>query len=136
MEEIDNFNEDLVNDVNQYLAANGITFKEDTSNTTISYIPAPVSLKPSVYPKDVYTQIRSYQPVFNGMFEYLLRNMDKVYEILRPVAEQDEFISNLIKLSKSVKETGTKQLGYLGVLRVDYMVTDDNKPKLVEMNTI
>ena len=61
--------------------------------------------------------------------------MGKVYQILKPVAEHDLFVSDLIMISKAVKESGFKQLGYLGVFRNDYMVTDDNQPKLVEMNT-
>ena len=71
MEEIDHFNEDLVNDANQYLATHGIGFKEDGLSSTFSYVPVPVSLRPSELSKDLYMQIRSYQPVFNSMFEFL-----------------------------------------------------------------
>lgn len=34
------------------------------------------------------------------------------------------------------RNTEYTQLGYLGILRTDYMLSEDNQPKLVELNTI
>lgn len=48
----------------------------------------------------------------------------------------DEFILNLVNLSKEVNAHEIKQIGVLGINRVDYMITDQNVPKLVEVNTI
>lgn len=66
-----------------------------------------------------------------------MRDMSKVYDLLNPIAKEDLFISSLIKMSKKVRDQkNIKQTGYLGVLRTDYMITEQNEPKLVELNTI
>ena len=65
-----------------------------------------------------------------------MSNIDKVYEILEPMLEVDPFILSLIEVSKSVRKCNYHQLGYCGILRTDYMISQDNTPKLVEVNTI
>lgn len=136
MEEIINFSSEIVEDSNQYLVSNSIMFKQDMLGSTYSYIPAPVSLKPSPFSKEVYERIRSYQNSVNLMVEKLMNNIDKIYEFLAPISESDEFIANLISIAKNVKRMPYEQIGYLGIMRTDYMITEENEPKLVELNTI
>lgn len=136
MEEVFDYSPELIEDTNQYLVSNGCMFKADKSNTTYQYIPAPVALKPSAYPRDIYESLREKQISFNMLMEVMMQKMDLIYEILGPISQSDPFIASLIETSKAVRETPYHQFGYLGILRMDYMVTQDKQPKLVEMNTI
>ena len=137
MEELYNYESEIIEDAKQYLASNGMLFKQSASKDTYSFVPAPVSLRPSMsISKNVYDELRRNQYYFNLLIEAMMKNIDKIYEILEPIVEVDPFIHSLIEVSKAVKESPYHQLGYMGILRTDYMISKDNTPKLVEMNTI
>mmetsp|Transcript_13006 Transcript_13006/g.14972 ORF Transcript_13006/g.14972 Transcript_13006/m.14972 type:complete len:143 (+) Transcript_13006:203-631(+) len=65
----------------------------------------------------------------------MLKNIDKVYEVLEPLSKTDTFIKSLIDVSKATKGS-FHQFGYLGILRTDYMITPEKQAKLVEINTV
>ncbi|CAI2366756.1 unnamed protein product [Moneuplotes crassus] len=136
MEQHKDFSAEIIEDTCQYLSTNGIMFKEDKLKDTFSYIPAPVALKPSPFSKDVYDKIRTNQSSVNLMMERLMKSISLVHEVLAPLSKIDPFIKNLLDTSIKAKETTYSQLGYLGVLRTDYMVDEEFQPKLVEINTI
>lgn len=72
MQEILDFDQYQIDDANQYLASNSIMFKENMENETISYVPAPVSLRPSPFSREVYETLRSNQTEFNLMLQNLM----------------------------------------------------------------
>lgn len=136
MEEVFDYPKEIIEVANQYLASNGIMFKQDKCSGTYSYIPAPISLTPSPFPRSVYESIRYNQTSVNSVVDILMRNIDKVIALLGPLAKIDPFIASLIKITQEVQKQPYHQIGYLGILRTDYMVTEDKQPKLVELNTI
>ena len=136
MEEIKDFSSEIIEDANQYLSGNSIMFKQDKNKDTYSYNPAPVSLQPSSFSHEVYCKIRENQTIVNSMIEELMKNIELIYEFLEPISKVDPFIGSLIKISHSVRKLPYSQLGYLGVWRTDYMTTEENEVKLVELNTI
>jgi len=136
MEEVFDYPKEIIESANQYLASNGIMFKKDTCSDTFSYNPAPISLRPSPFPKNVYDSIRYNQTSVNSLVDILMRNIDKVIALLDPLAKIDPFIASLIKITQEVQKLPYHQIGYLGILRTDYMITDDKQAKLVELNTI
>lgn len=73
MEEISDYDKQKLDDINQYLASNGLMFKENALADTFTYVPAPVALRPTLISKEVYDGIRANQLEFNSMVEYMLR---------------------------------------------------------------
>jgi len=130
------------------------------------YEPAPFSLHPTPFPRDVFEKCYEMTPVFNGVVHTMCKGwgVDKVgeggggwlKESVRTAAEGDaEFTGRLVSLATEVMERGRTQRVVLGILRSDYMLhnpatsstttkEEDNEeedlhesiPLQVELNTI
>jgi len=137
MQLVNEYSNEIIDDANDFLAANTAMFKANREKNCNTYVPVPVALKPSPFPKSTYSDIRAYQKPVNALIETLMKDISKVHDLLEPIAKEDSFIASLIDISRKVQEQkDIKQTGYLGIMRTDYMVNNQNVPKLVELNTI
>ncbi|KAF5668865.1 glutathione synthetase [Fusarium heterosporum] len=103
----------------------------------------PVTLFPSPFPKQCFAQGKAVQKTYNELYASVSRDEEFLAQVVKEVADGDEFIRNLWDVHTKVKAEGYTQPLSLGLFRSDYMVHQDThssppslQVKQVEFNTI
>ncbi|TDZ24383.1 Glutathione synthetase large chain [Colletotrichum orbiculare MAFF 240422] len=103
----------------------------------------PVTLFPSPFPGQCFTQARSVQKAYNELYAAISRDEKFLSDMVNEVKGGDDFISKLWDTHVRVKNEGYTQDLSLGLFRSDYLVHQDNSSgearhqvKQVEFNTI
>ncbi|KAH7328492.1 glutathione synthetase-like protein [Stachybotrys elegans] len=109
----------------------------------ITAINVPVTLFPSPFPRQCFTQARSVQRAYNELYAAVSRDEEFLADMVKEVIDGDDFIRNLWDVHLKVKKEGYTQPLSLGMFRSDYMVHQDTtgptpslQVKQVEFNTI
>ncbi|KAF6223627.1 hypothetical protein HO133_000470 [Letharia lupina] len=106
-------------------------------------VTAPVTLFPSLFPRECFEEARAIQTAYNELYACIANDEEWLGEVVKELAEVDDFISNLWNVHQAVKKEGYVQDLSLGIFRSDYMVHKDpsnqeakTEIKQVEFNTI
>jgi hypothetical protein len=106
-------------------------------------INVPVTLFPSPFPRQCFSQGKAVQKTYNELYASVSRDEEFLEQVVKEVADGDEFIRNLWDVHTKVKAEGYTQHLSLGLFRSDYMVHQDThtsppslQVKQVEFNTI
>lgn len=100
-----------------YALGNGIVYRPPTepnglehpSQTTV--IHAPYSLLPTPFPRKLYNQAQSLQPLYNALYAHVTVDDDFLHQIVGgAVAKVDEFQGQLYDIWRQVKKEGIKQV--------------------------
>ncbi|KAK7531312.1 glutathione synthetase large chain [Phyllosticta citribraziliensis] len=140
----------LLDNLKDWSIANGLAVRPAPTFVASSLDPAgvlantaPVTLFPSLFPKNCYEEGLAIQKSYNELYSAIARDEEWLKEIVEELIGVDEFVAKLWKVHLKVKEEGPVQDITLGLFRSDYMVhldpEDTNaKPKIkqVEFNTI
>ena len=137
----DLINEDLIKLTQESIAwasANGLLVNTIQQNDppSIQYSHAPFTLIPTPVNRQKFYFAIDLSIPFNTLVDKIARNTQWVYEILKRVGEEDEFISKFIQICKLVEEEGSQQRCFLGIHRSDYMIDSNNNLLQVELNTM
>ncbi|EPS42006.1 hypothetical protein H072_4019 [Dactylellina haptotyla CBS 200.50] len=102
---------------------------------------APVTLWPSPFPKNLFTEARAIQTACNLLYARVASDESWLGELTTELSKVDDFIASLWAIHTRIKaESGYRHKYSLGLFRSDYMVhTEDGKPvgiRQVEFNTI
>ncbi|EEP79518.1 conserved hypothetical protein [Uncinocarpus reesii 1704] len=102
---------------------------------------APVTLFPSLFPKSCYDSAVSVQTVYNELYAAITADEAWLGEIIENLVDVDDFVANLWKVHKAVKQEGYVQSLSVGLFRSDYMLhtpegSNEQSLKQVEFNTI
>ena len=129
--------EERINEIAEYLVERRVATLDLDDPTGQTLIHAPISLQPSPFDKETFENVCSLQLLMNTLIKNLMANFPRVRELLSDLASKDEFTGRLVKISEQVAESAYPQLGYLGVVRSDYMFDEESAlPKMIEFNTI
>ncbi|KIM43057.1 hypothetical protein M413DRAFT_69714 [Hebeloma cylindrosporum] len=106
-------------------------------------IHAPISLFPSPFPRQLYEQGRRIQRTYNVLYSRIAMDtefLDKIMGAEEGVGKVDDFIGQLWRGWKKLRDAGLAQPLHLGLFRSDYLLhAPRNEPlsiKQVEFNTI
>ncbi|WEW56607.1 Glutathione synthetase [Emydomyces testavorans] len=102
---------------------------------------APVTLFPSLFPQSCYEAAVSVQTVYNELYAAITVDEAWLGEIIEELVDVDDFVANLWRVHKAVKQEGYVQPLSLGLFRSDYMLhapegSSEPSLKQVEFNTI
>ncbi|KMP03068.1 glutathione synthetase [Coccidioides immitis RMSCC 2394] len=102
---------------------------------------APVTLFPSLFPRSCYQSAVSVQTAYNELYAAITADEAWLGEIIEDLVDVDDFVANLWKVHKAVKQEGYVQPLSLGLFRSDYMLhipegSTEPSLKQVEFNTI
>ncbi|KAK7180806.1 Glutathione synthetase large chain [Paraphaeosphaeria sporulosa] len=103
---------------------------------------APVTLFPSLFPKNCFEDGLAIQTAYNELYSAIARDEDWLKGIVEELVDIDEFVGKLWQTHLAVKKEGYVQDLSLGLFRSDYMVHTDQTSasssglKQVEFNTI
>ncbi|MCJ1282974.1 hypothetical protein MMC26_002301 [Xylographa opegraphella] len=140
----------LLTSLNDWSIANGLAVRpssnfvvENTDPSGVLAVTAPVTLFPSLFPKNSFNHAKTLQPAYNTLYAAISRDEEWLGEVIQELLEVDEFIAQLWELHLVVKKEGYVQDLSLGLFRSDYMIhVDPSVPastpqiKQVEFNTI
>ncbi|PFH54004.1 hypothetical protein AMATHDRAFT_78746 [Amanita thiersii Skay4041] len=108
-----------------------------------SAIHAPISLFPSPFPNKLFLQAKRFQRIYNVLYSRIAMDeefLDQVMGAETGVGRVDDFIGQLWKGWKQLREQGLVQPLQLGIFRSDYMLHEPSERqhslKQVEFNTI
>ena len=102
-----------------WASANGLLVRTNEDGFTN----CPVTLVPSLYPRQVYEEACNLATIFNRLIDRCSRDLNWLVETLEETAAGDDFIMRQIQICKSVNmSTGNikKQKLQLGLNRSDY----------------
>ncbi|KAF4461177.1 glutathione synthetase [Fusarium albosuccineum] len=142
--------EALIETVKDWSIGNGLTVRPpptviaaEADPKGIAAVNVPVTLFPSPFPKQCFAQGKAVQKTYNELYASVSRDEDFLAQVVKEVADGDEFIRNLWDVHLKVKAEGYTQPLSLGLFRSDYMVHQDThasppslQVKQVEFNTI
>ncbi|KAG6364546.1 hypothetical protein INS49_006147 [Diaporthe citri] len=140
--------ERLVEVIKDWSIANGLAVRPPPSLVSAETDPegvlathVPVTLFPSPFPQVCFDQAKGVQTAYNELYAKVSQDEGFLADMVKEVADGDDFIGNLWKVHSRVKEEGYSLS--LGLFRSDYMVHKDTadpssmpKVKQVEFNTI
>eukprot|EP00047_Mylnosiga_fluctuans_P015405 m.45904 g.45904 ORF g.45904 m.45904 type:complete len:552 (+) comp5903_c0_seq1:436-2091(+) len=99
-----------------------------------NYQHVPIALLPSPYPTRIFDEAVRVQMKINQLFHSLqFGDYDFLATSLHAVAEKDEFIAKLLRISRAVRNEGPAQNVSLSIHRIDYVLhlpTAANSPVL------
>ena len=104
-----------------WASANGLLVRTNED----AFTNCPVTLVPSLYPRQVYEEACNLATIFNRLIDRCSRDLNWLVETLQATAAGDDFIMRQIQICKSVNmSTGNlkKQTLQLGLNRSDYMI--------------
>ena len=104
-----------------WASANGLLVRTNEDGFTN----CPVTLVPSLYPRQVYEEACNLATIFNRLIDRCSRDLNWLVETLEETAAGDDFIMRQIQICKNVNmSTGNikKQKLQLGLNRSDYMI--------------
>lgn len=133
-----------VNEINHYALSNGLVMYKDLENLKNETAVAPVTLYPTILPKDSFERAVSIQKAYNELYANILLDDTKWLDgVIKSISEFDaDFTGKLYELY--LKYTNDrlykKQNKELGIFRNDFLLheNDDKSCQLkeVEFNTI
>ncbi|MCJ1435838.1 hypothetical protein MMC27_005214 [Xylographa pallens] len=140
----------LLTTLNDWSLANGLAVRpssnfvsEHTDPSGVLAVTAPVTLFPSLFPKNSFNHAKTLQQAYNRLYVAISRNEEWLGEVIQELVEVDDFIARLWEVHLAVKKEGYVQDLSLGLFRSDYMIhVDPSAPastpqiKQVEFNTI
>ncbi|PCD40675.1 hypothetical protein FGRA07_01946 [Fusarium graminearum] len=132
----------LIETVKDWSIGNGLAVRPpptviaaEADPKSIAATNVPVTLFPSPFPNQCFSQGKAVQKTYNELYASVSRDEEFLAQVVKEVADGDEFIRNLW-------DVHTKSLS-LGLFRSDYMVHQDThtsppslQVKQVEFNTI
>ena len=104
-----------------WASANGLLVRTNED----AFTNCPVTLVPSLYPRQVYEEACNLATIFNRLIDRCSRDLNWLVETLQATAAGDDFIMRQIQICKNVNmSTGKlkKQTLQLGLNRSDYMI--------------
>ncbi|KAK9454666.1 hypothetical protein V1511DRAFT_521821 [Dipodascopsis uninucleata] len=113
----------------------------DSKLTDERAVHVPLTLFPSPFPRKLFEQARGLQKDFNELYVRVSDDDAFLQEIVKELADVDEFMGDLYKLHKEVEKIGVSQPLSLGIFRSDYLLNvadngSDINIRQVELNTI
>lgn len=133
-----------VNEINHYALSNGLVMYKDLENLKNETAVAPVTLYPTILPKDSFETAVSIQKAYNELYANILLDDTKWLDgVIKSISEFDaDFTGKLYELYLKYTNDSVykKQNKELGIFRNDFLLheNDDKSCQLkeVEFNTI
>ncbi|TIB72047.1 glutathione synthase [Wallemia mellicola] len=143
----ESFEKELIENLRAFCLGNGLVLLPPikAGETTVSSsegVQAPVSLFPTPFPRKLYNQALSIQPVFNELYANVARDVEFLDKVMSDVSRFDTFQASLWDQWKSIRDS-IVQPNQLLVARSDYLCNTSVSSKgdvkglsQVEFNTI
>ena len=93
----------------------------------VGVIHAPISVTPSPIPRNLFEKIFFYQIAFNKIYNKLSNDQIFLEKTLEQIASKDNFIKELLEISKKALNYEKKQKIKLSFFRNDYILDKDQK---------
>lgn len=140
----------LLSNLKDWSIANGLAVRPAPSFIQQSQDPsgvlattAPVTLFPSIFPKECFEEGLSIQKAYNELYSAIARDEEWLRDVIGELIDVDDFVARLWRTHLEVKKEGYAQDLSLGLFRSDYMVHQEHSAatshlglKQVEFNTI
>ncbi|CAK9191339.1 unnamed protein product [Sphagnum troendelagicum] len=103
----------------------------------VGLVHAPLSLLPSPFPRQAFSQAIELAPLFNRLVDRVSQDADFLRQALARTRKADSFTARLLDIHLQILDKGVKQEIRLGLHRSDYMLDMATGNLLqVELNTI
>ncbi|KAF2212483.1 hypothetical protein CERZMDRAFT_41576 [Cercospora zeae-maydis SCOH1-5] len=97
--------------------------------------PLAVSILPTPFPKHLFQQAQTLQPLFNELYLRVAHDHEWLRDVFVPLIEHDPLVASLWKIYEQVRNAHSQQDVVCGIFRSDYMIdAHDSTIKQVEMN--
>ena len=93
----------------------------------VGVIHAPISVTPSPIPRNLFEKIFFYQIAFNKIYNKLSNDQIFLEKTLEQIVSKDNFIKELLEISKKALNYEKKQKIKLSIFRNDYILDKDQK---------
>uniref|UniRef100_A0A7S2RJR4 Glutathione synthetase n=1 Tax=Rhizochromulina marina TaxID=1034831 RepID=A0A7S2RJR4_9STRA len=125
--------EELATEAVSWASMNGLQMVHPHHDEAATFIHAPFSLLPNVYPRQEFERAKRLSPLYNLLVDRVACDSEWLDRTLAPVLEDDPFTARLVELWKSTPH----QTRRLGIHRSDYMLHGPLSRFLqIELNTI
>ena len=108
-------------------AGYGLLMRQSTN----AYFTAPISLFPTVFPKQLTESLFQTATMFNHFMYSVSLNHDFLYSALSEVIKLDDFISRLAQIAQKAPQPRI----FLGLNRNDFFLDESGCYKQIEFNT-
>ncbi|QIW98435.1 hypothetical protein AMS68_003953 [Peltaster fructicola] len=116
---------------------------EDVDPAHVTAVTAPVTLFPSLFPRQCYEQAKAACKAYNELYSAIASDVAWLTPIVEELIDVDDFMKGLWEIHLKVAEEGYAQKLQLGLFRSDYMIHMESGSldasatvKQVEFNTI